>query len=366
MSGLCHDSREATGRSFDKQDFPTKHLLNPIPGLNPVHCVFGPHSQFSVTSLSLGHDSLSNIAYLTTQFERLADMISGFSNTKQVSIIWTLMLAVGMGQDSKAEEIGEQTFQTHCATCHTIGGGRLVGPDLAGVTDKRSQEWLQKFIKSSQTVINSGDADAIALFDEYNKLPMPDPPVTDSQIGEILVYIQAASLKESGSDREVQPVVVADSEPASEADVARGRELFQGTIKFANQGPTCNACHDVKNDAVIGGGILAAELTKVFSRMGGPGVRAILGSPPFPVMQAAYKDKALTKDEIASLISFLQHADKEQFYQQPRDYGVGLFLSGAGGTVIVYLLSAFFWRGRKRGSVNQTIFDRQIRSVKDW
>lgn len=295
-------------------------------------------------------------------------MNNGLSYLKRISVTWALMLIVGVGHmaESTAEEVGEQTFKSTCAVCHTIGAGRLVGPDLIGIHEKRSQEWLQKFVKSSQTVISGGDADAIAVFDEYNKIPMPDPPITDNQIGEVLSYIKTVSLKQVGAQQGVvaQQVVVEEfSAPPNEEDIVRGQELFQGTTKFTNDGPTCIACHDVRNDAVIGGGILAAELTTVFSRMGGTGVRAILGSPPFPVMQAAYVDKALTQDEIVSLISFLQHADKEQFYQQPRDYGVGLFISGAVGTILLYLLSALLWRGRKRGSVNQTIFDRQVKSV---
>lgn len=132
-------------------------------------------------------------------------MISGFSSIKQVSVPWTLMFAVGMGQmaDGTAEEIGEPLFKSACGVCHTIGAGRLVGPDLSGVLHRRSEEWLHKFIKSSQTVINSGDTDAIALFNEYSKISMPDAPITDHQIGEVLSYIKAVSLSAGGSNVEV-------------------------------------------------------------------------------------------------------------------------------------------------------------------
>ena len=78
-----------------------------------------------------------------------------------------------------AQDPGEQVFNTTCFACHTIGGGRLIGPDLAGVHEKRSQEWLEEFIKSSQSMINAGDAEAVALFEEYSSLLMPDAPATE-------------------------------------------------------------------------------------------------------------------------------------------------------------------------------------------
>ena len=124
--------------------------------------------------------------------------------------------------------------------------------------------------------------------------------------------------------------------PASQEDIEKGRVMFQGATRFENGGAACNACHDVRNDAVIGGGILAAELTTVFSRMGGAGVKAILGQAPFPVMQAAYEDKPLTDEEVTALVAFLEYADSEEYNQLPRDYGIGLFLSGAVGAAAFF------------------------------
>ena len=101
----------------------------------------------------------------------------------------------------------------------------------------------------------------------------------------------------------------------------------------------------------------------MFSRLGGPGVQAILGTSPFPVMQAAYQGRALVENEVTSLASFLQHADAQSAFQTPRDYGLGLFISGLIGTVILFGFFGVLWRGRKGGSVNQTIFDRQSEST---
>jgi cytochrome c2 len=266
---------------------------------------------------------------------------------------------------SWAQIAGEELFQSTCAACHTIGGGRLVGPDLAGVTERRSQVWLNKFILSSQAMVKNGDADAVAVFEQFSGIVMPDFPLAEAQVTQLLAYIGGTESTADTVVDESNAEEPAPTEPLSMEHVLKGQELFQGTTRFENNGPSCNSCHDVNHDAVIGGGILAAELTTVFSKMGGTGVGAILGQAPFPVMQAAYKKNALTEDEITYLIAFLQNADEQHLLQQPRDYGMGLFVSGTVGAGAMYLLFAFIWRGRKRGTVYQQIFDRQVKSSID-
>lgn len=281
---------------------------------------------------------------------------------------FAVLVLTGHSPQTSAQESGEQVFQTTCFACHTIGGGPLVGPDLATVHERRSQEWLEGFVKSSQSMINDGDPEAVALFEEFNRLPMPDALVSDEQIRQVLSYIEAQSRTATvsvGTAAPATPAEPAPPEPASKDDIRTGQELFQGYIRLVNGGPACNACHEVRHDAVIGGGILATELTSVFSRMGGAGVQAILGHAPFPVMQIAYKDQSLTEDEIVALVAFLEYADSEQYNQLPRDYGIGLFLSGAVGASFLFGIFGFVWRSRKRGTVYKAIFDRQITSMSD-
>ncbi len=268
-------------------------------------------------------------------------------------------------QDGWTQELGEQIFQTTCFACHTIGGGRLVGPDLAGVHERRSQEWLESFVKSSQSMIDDGDAEAVAVFEEFNRMPMPDSLVSEEQIRQVLDYIESQSSGEAASTNAGAIEQMTPAAPASEEDILAGQELFQGNLRFVNGGPACNACHEVRNDAVIGGGILATELTTVFSRMGGAGVKAILGRAPFPVMQTAYQNRSLTENEVTALVAFLEYADSEQYNQLPRDYGLGLFLSGSAGAGVLFVFFAVVWRGRKKESVNQAIYDRQITSISD-
>jgi mono/diheme cytochrome c family protein len=84
---------------------------------------------------------------------------------------------------------GAQLFQP-CSACHKIGGGRLVGPDLKGVTERRTREWLLRFIKNSQELVLAGDPIAVKLFEEHNKIPMPPANLNDEQINAVLDYIE--------------------------------------------------------------------------------------------------------------------------------------------------------------------------------
>lgn len=90
-----------------------------------------------------------------------------------------------------AQEDGEKLFKSYCASCHSPGSNQLVGPGLAGVYDKYEREWLYSWIKNSQDLIASGDAEAVAVYEQYNKVLMPNQPVNNEQIDAILDYVKA-------------------------------------------------------------------------------------------------------------------------------------------------------------------------------
>lgn len=84
---------------------------------------------------------------------------------------------------------GKKLFKANCAACHSVGSNKVVGPGLQGISEKYDREWLGKWIKNSGELIASGDADAKAIFEEYDKVIMPPQPVDDAQIDAILAYI---------------------------------------------------------------------------------------------------------------------------------------------------------------------------------
>ena len=263
-----------------------------------------------------------------------------------------------------AEEPGKQIFQQACAACHSIGGGRGVGPDLAGVTEKRPEEWLIRYIKSQDAVLKSGDQTAQALFDEY-KMPMPDQSLSEAQVKAVLAHIKAAGSAEGAAHDKAGSAATAQRNPTKQLtadDIRLGQRLFEGSVRFANGGPACNACHNVDHAAVVGGGIIARDLTVSYSRMGPQGIEAMMVNAPFPVMQVAYEGRALNAGEVQALVGFLQQADKEHAAHEPRHYGWRMFAAAAGGVIVLLAFFSLIGRRRKRRSVNQAIYDRQVKS----
>lgn len=250
-------------------------------------------------------------------------------------------------------EAGKQLYATVCVACHGADGGGLLAlksPALAGQSDWYMAAQLKKF----KSGVRGGDPEDITGAQmRAMAVTIPDDAAINNLAAYAATFAPVVSSPEAASAAE--PVADADPE-----QVALGADLFQGVQRLENGGPACNACHEVQNDAVIGGGVLAVELTEVFGRLGGPGVRAILGAPPFPVMQTAYRNQPLTDAEVAALVGFLQQADRDKLLHQPRDYGIKLFGAGVIGVVILLMLHSVVWRRRRRGSVNQAIFDRQI------
>ena len=270
---------------------------------------------------------------------------------------------------------GKELFNQRCAACHKIGGGRLVGPDLAGVSSRRSKNWLNPFIKSSMSMVKSGDETAVALFEEFNKMPMPDQVISDSEINAILEYVQSKSPKLSDEKKTVGIDKAKVTGVPVEADIKTiqlGADLFQGKKRFSRKGPSCFSCHTVNYSEGMTGGGLAADLTKVSSRMGSEGIKAILKSLPFPAMKDTYLEHPLTDEEIDALIVFFTEVEKSQ---KMRDIVIWKFHNASFlGQLLLMLLAGcllllgfygFLWRKRKKGSVNQALFDRQISSEGD-
>lgn len=286
-----------------------------------------------------------------TQATVRAGMVSTSRHYRRL-ICAALAAAFCAGSAAMAQD-GKALFETKCAVCHNIGGGPKVGPDLQGVVARRGNDG---------TVAAVMDPAKAGL-----KPAMPNLGVAKKDAEAIAAYLGqmlgAAGTAAAGKEAPAaQPAAKQTAVEGTPAEIQLGGDLFQGKVRFANAGPSCNACHHVASEAHLGGGVLASELTLVFSRLGKQGVSAILGSSPFPVMGAAYAGKEFTEKEINALVAFLQHVDQEHARQMPKEWGWRMFSAGAGGVIVLLGIFALAGRGRKKRCVNQDIYDRQIQS----
>lgn len=101
-----------------------------------------------------------------------------------------LLVLVPAALGQTGAEKGKEIFQQKaCAACHTIGGGKLAGPDLAGVTERRETEWLKKWLKSPETMLMS-DPIAREMLGIY-MVPMPNQGLTDEEIEVLIEYFKS-------------------------------------------------------------------------------------------------------------------------------------------------------------------------------
>lgn len=92
--------------------------------------------------------------------------------------------ATGGGDPAKGKEL----FNANCAACHKLDKA-ATGPALRGVADKYEREWLYKWINNSGELVKSGDAQAVKVFEEFNKVPMTAfPQLSHADIDNILAY----------------------------------------------------------------------------------------------------------------------------------------------------------------------------------
>ncbi|MDZ7764423.1 MAG: cytochrome c [Melioribacteraceae bacterium] len=251
-----------------------------------------------------------------------------------------------------AQSAGEKIFFEKCTACHTIGEGQRIGPDLAGITERRDAEWLTQFIQSSQSLINSGDSLANAVYEDYNKILMPDQPLNRSEVEAVLSYISINSPDPNDPNKKA-PKDIFNASLVSNADVENGKKLFEGKTQFSNGGVPCIACHNVSVPNVTSGGLLAKDLTTAFSRLSPAGVDGILRNPPFPAMTNSYTAKPLTDDEIKNLLAFLYDADNRGVNQSLAGaYFINLLILIIFGINLAFLLLLINWRRVKKNSVN--------------
>ncbi len=179
-------------------------------------------------------------------------------------------------------DVPAQAFAQKCAGCHTVGGGKLTGPDLLPTQAWPRQELAAK-VKLMEQRVGPLSSDEITQYVEL---------LQDSRAQDRIRVAQELASK----------AVAATLEPAS---AKIGRNLFEGVTPLANGGVACITCHRAGSQ----GGTLGPDLSALHSRMGKVAMTSAIQQTNFPVMSGTYKNKPVTAQEAVHIAEYLTNPE---------------------------------------------------------
>lgn len=244
-------------------------------------------------------------------------------------------------------------FRQNCMNCHTIGGGRLTGPDLKNVTRRADREWLIGFMMNPKSTIDRGDPYALKIFEEARKVPMPVlPGMTRERCENLIELIEAESKLEESQFKGLQ----ISNKPFTDADRLLGRDIFLGKTRLEKGGAACISCHSTHDIAALGGGRLGPDLTNVYERLEGrKALSAWLVAPGTETMQPVFKKHPISGDEIHALVAYFE-ASAGASPAQPASSRVAFLLIGLMGAAAMVCGFDAIWK-RRFHSVRQPLVD---------
>ena len=88
---------------------------------------------------------------------------------------------------------GGRIFKRRCASCHSIGRGVLVGPDLRDIHKRRDRAWLIRWIADPEGMAAS-DPEAQKLLTEWKPVGiMPHFDLSEKEITQVVAHLEKES-----------------------------------------------------------------------------------------------------------------------------------------------------------------------------
>lgn len=108
---------------------------------------------------------------------------------KKVALLIGTFL-IGINAHAQNYEAGEKVFKMNCSSCHKMDS-KLIGPPLMNVVADQGEEWTKKWILNNEELRKSGDVHAIAIFEEYKKMVMPNYTfLTKDELTDVLTFLK--------------------------------------------------------------------------------------------------------------------------------------------------------------------------------
>lgn len=190
--------------------------------------------------------------------------------------------ASGIPQNGVTPDLTARRFVTSCAGCHTLGGGKLTGPDLVGVG-----AWPVADLKGA-----------------IQRMQKHVGPLSDADVQQLVDLLRDPQVRPrlKSEEARVAQSFAAKMEPPS---AFQGKALFLGEKPLRNGGAPCLACHQAEG----GGGSLGPNLGGVRARMGEVALASAIEKSGFKVMEPAYRLHPVARQEALDLARYLSSLD---------------------------------------------------------
>ena len=199
-----------------------------------------------------------------------------------------LFLLVGLASFSRAEEAGApdkpaEYFFYRCAGCHTIGGGKLTGPDLV-----TAAQWSPADLK-------------IAV----KKMEKNVGPLSPADIDQVIEFLKdpGVSARIARQRQKIEAKLRAELPPPS---FETGQKLFRGNKTLQNGGPACISCHHFVHE----GGTLGPDLTLIKEKASGVVLQSAIEKSSYKIMRSVYEKRKITQEESLHLSEYLSRPEK--------------------------------------------------------
>lgn len=120
------------------------------------------------------------------------------TDPKGIGEVKNVELTDPLNQDMVAE--GKSIYEMKCSACHKLSDQRVVGPGWAGVTNRRSPEWIMNMIMNVDVMLEE-DAEARKLLEEC-LTRMPNQGVTHDSARELVEFMRENDMETVGKKDE--------------------------------------------------------------------------------------------------------------------------------------------------------------------
>lgn len=152
---------------------------------------------------------------------------------------------------------GEELYRTRCGACHLLGdedGLLRNGPPLLGVVDRRDPAWLRRWIAQPDAMLAEKDPLAMELYEQWNRVPMPNLRLEQKEVDAILEYMKSESdyiAAERARKAEAERAAAAAAAAEESASYDMDYDLSYEDDAAEASGEKKLPCCEKRNDLVI-------------------------------------------------------------------------------------------------------------------